>query len=254
VNPNARIPKVLLGTAILLAPDLASAQGGPPLRTDDPGTPSAGEVEINLALALDEASDHRLLRAPILDLNYGVSDHFQLKCEIPWVFLDEDGEDARNGLGNPIAGFKWRFLDARGAEPAMSIAPQVGFEPPASSSADRGIAATGTAILLPIQAAWDLEHVDVGIDFGRLFHDRGADGWIAGVALSRALSETCELAAEIFGDASSDFDVSRGVVDVGSRIELEPGRILLAAIGTGLWSEDGDRPGVSAYLGVQLLF
>jgi hypothetical protein len=47
------------------------AQGGPPLETDDPGTPGEGRVELNIALESERARDGTGYDAPRVDFNYG---------------------------------------------------------------------------------------------------------------------------------------------------------------------------------------
>ena len=50
----------------------ASAQGGPPMITDDPGTPGNGKWENNLAVAFEHRPNERSFDSPAIDLNYGV--------------------------------------------------------------------------------------------------------------------------------------------------------------------------------------
>ena len=116
----------------------ALAQGGPPLRTDDPGTPGDGNWEINIAFTVESLEDETELEVPLLDINYGVGDAIQLKFELPWIILHEDGEGTKHGLGNSTLGVKWRFLDEDPDGLSMSVYPQFEFKNP-TSSGDRGI-------------------------------------------------------------------------------------------------------------------
>src|SRR5690242_14707903 len=70
---------------VFLSAVAALAQGGPPMRTDDPGTPGNGNVEINLAVTSDRRADERVLEAPLVDINYGLGERIQLKVEVPFV-------------------------------------------------------------------------------------------------------------------------------------------------------------------------
>src|ERR1043166_6823829 len=63
----------------------ARAQGGPPLLTDDPGTPGPGHWEINLAATMERGRAGRTFELPLLDITYGVGERIQLKFEAPWV-------------------------------------------------------------------------------------------------------------------------------------------------------------------------
>jgi hypothetical protein len=78
------IPFLFIGA---LWPGAASAQGGPPLMTDDPDTPGPGYWEINLAVLLQKSHGEQRLDLPRLDVNYGVGERIQLKFEMPWVDL-----------------------------------------------------------------------------------------------------------------------------------------------------------------------
>ena len=75
-----------LGLALLLAcldaADL-QAQGGPPLETDDPGTPGAGHIELNLSIEAERERGGTLYDAPRIDANLGLGARFQLKLEVP---------------------------------------------------------------------------------------------------------------------------------------------------------------------------
>jgi len=62
---------------------MAQGQGGPPMVTDDPGTPGGGHWEINLAWTGEHSSGETTQDAPLLDLNYGVGDRLQVKYEVP---------------------------------------------------------------------------------------------------------------------------------------------------------------------------
>src|SRR5438105_2551565 len=89
-------PWVLL--VIALTPRFVSAQGGPPLITDDPGTPGSGHWEINLALTTEQTRRERLFALPLVDINYGLGERIQLKCETPWLL--RQGSGTLSGLGS----------------------------------------------------------------------------------------------------------------------------------------------------------
>ena len=138
--------------SFLAAAAVAHAQGGPPMITEDPGTPGDGNWEINLALAMEQMRGERLFEAPILDVNYGAGDSVQLKYEVPWVFLDEEGDDATSGLGNSEFGVKWRIVDQEESGLDVSIYPQLEFENP-TGSRRRGLIDPGVRLAMPFQLA-----------------------------------------------------------------------------------------------------
>jgi hypothetical protein len=57
---------------------VAFAQGGPPMITDDPGTPGNGNWENNLAIVFEHRHNETSIETPEIDLNYGVGEHIQL--------------------------------------------------------------------------------------------------------------------------------------------------------------------------------
>jgi len=94
---------------------------GPPLLSDDSGTPGNRRWEINCAFTTTRSSNEWLLNAPLLDLNYGLGDRIQLKYEVPWVVLNSDEEGVKSGPGDSLAGVKWRFLDNDRDGVSMSV-------------------------------------------------------------------------------------------------------------------------------------
>src|SRR5881394_1031998 len=96
-------------TAAILA--VLLTQGGPPLLTDDPGTPGDGKSELNLAFTVEKFRHDTLYEAPLFDFNYGVGERIQLKLELPWLIDHETPGPDASALGNALLGFKYRFLD-----------------------------------------------------------------------------------------------------------------------------------------------
>ena len=127
----------------LVVPCSAFGQGGPPMITDDPGTPGDGNWEINIAWTVEHAGSSTVQQTPLLDAAYGVGDRLQLKLEVPWVVANEPGIGSRDGLGNSNLGVKWRFFDAGEDGWLISTFPQVEFRNPGPNSVERGLAEAG---------------------------------------------------------------------------------------------------------------
>jgi hypothetical protein len=92
----AGIALFLLGTVPL------AAQGGPPLRTDEPGTPGNRNWEINVASTQFWSKAEREFESPLLDINYGLGDRIQLKYEVPYLFDSDHGAPFKGGFGNSL--------------------------------------------------------------------------------------------------------------------------------------------------------
>jgi hypothetical protein len=88
------------------------AQGGPPMITDDPGTPGNGHWEINLAWTDQRTPGSTLFGLPLLDANYGVGDRIQLNYQGSWNVLRNAGEDTESGMSDSQLAVKWRYYDA----------------------------------------------------------------------------------------------------------------------------------------------
>ena len=70
--------------AIILAfvmRESAFGQGGPPMITDDLGTPGNAKWENNLAIAFEHRFGETAYDVPAIDLNYGVGGHIQLTLQ-----------------------------------------------------------------------------------------------------------------------------------------------------------------------------
>jgi hypothetical protein len=236
---------------------LAAAQGGPPLLTDDPGTPGPGHWEINIATLVETSSLGRRVEAPRLDLNYGVGERIQLKFEMPWAIVRDAGDVGQTGAGNALAGVKWRFLGGEGMTGGMkggmkiawSIYPQFEFNT-ARSSVTKGIVEDGRQFLLPTQLTFELAHVELNGEVGRNFVEGGPGDWIFGLATEASLSRRLELLAEIHGERA-DGEPTELVANVGARRMLTPQLILLLAVGRPVRSVPDEGPRGNLYIGLQ---
>jgi hypothetical protein len=231
----------------------ACAQGGPPLITDDPGTPGANNWEINLSLAMEQKANAREFETPLLDVNYGVGERLQLKFEIPWVVVDEEGSGTQNGLGNFEIGVKWRFLDEDQSGVNMSIYPQLTFNNPTSSD-NRGLVDEGIEFFFPVEIARSVGIVELGFEAGYAFVEQGEDEWAFGFVVAYPLSDSLELLGELHEIAARDFGNDEGIVNLGFTYQFTEHVGLLGSAGTALWSSTGERTEVLAFLGLQFAF
>lgn len=246
-----RTPRLtVLAAAVFLLAAAAPvrSQGGPPLLTDDPGTPGAGRWEVNIAFTLDRTSASREIGAPLVDANYGWGDRLQLKLEIPWILADDDAKGRRSGLGNPLLGVKWRFLDEDKAGVAVSTYPQLGFNL-ASSSADRGLVERETSFLLPVSAVKRVGPVSIDVEVGRVFRN-GGGFWVGGVAVGHAFGKA-EALAEVFRTSGREAADRQMVVNLGGRFRMGEHATLLFSAGGSVYDGEGPHH-VVAYLGLQL--
>ena len=245
--------RLLVAALLAFQTTLLFSQGGPPLITDDPGTPGDGVWEINLAFAVERFPDEKLYEAPLLDINYGVGERIQLKFQVPWVFLDSDEGGSKNGLGNSQVGVKWRFFDQETEFIDMSVYPQFSFNNP-TSSADRGTVEEGTDLFLPIELERDFGWFSLNPEIGFLFKEEGGDEWAYGLALGYEAFEELELIGEVRGEADDGLNKHRVVFNLGLRWEFSKHVGFLLSGGRGFRGSLADEPELLSYVGLQFLF
>jgi hypothetical protein len=229
----------------------ALGQGGPPMLTDDPGTPGDGHWEINVAYIPEESRDgSRSANGPLLDMNYGVGDRVQLKYQVPWLIAADPGRPSQAGLGDSQVGVKWRFYDDPAAELAISTYPQLTFNNP-TSSVQRGLVESDTALLLPFEFQGKLGPLDWNAEVGREFHARSEDLWIYGLALGREVNSRLELAVELHGTGRFARNEDQLIANLGARIKLTEHETLLVSAGRSVNRTHGTELTFTGYLGVQ---
>lgn len=219
------------------------------MRTDDPGTPGNGNWEINVAATVDRQPDERFYETPLLDVNYGLGERMQLKFEIPWVVRTTDS-DTQNGLGNSLAGVKWRFYENDKRRVELSVYPQLEFNNP-NSSADRGLVDRGVRLLLPMEATKTIGPVNINAEGGYWITQFESNEWIAGVVAGRQVKPRLELLAEIYGTGKTDGSEHEESVDVGGRYKLRERLLLLFMIGHSFHEVGLEGGNWVGYLGLQ---
>src|SRR5207248_5615322 len=110
---------------VAVATRIAFGQGGPPMITDDPGTPGNGKWENNFAIAFEHRPGETAYDVPAIDLNYGVGEHIQLTLQTAPVLLKRSGHGLIGGGGGTEAAAKWRFRDEAMSDVDRSMFPRV---------------------------------------------------------------------------------------------------------------------------------
>lgn len=82
---------------------------GPPMHSNDPFVPSLHEFEVNIAVE-GEHREHRLFRAPIIDLNYGIAESVQLTLETAYAHTDKEAYNQSDFDSFEVA-VKWLFYE-----------------------------------------------------------------------------------------------------------------------------------------------
>jgi len=256
-----RMRPVLLHAAVallagcLLAPPGARAQGGPPLLTNDPGTPGAENWEINIAAMPVLSRDQNTYQLPQLDINYGIGPCIQLTLEIPYVVATIPGAPRATGWSNASPGVKWRFIDnKRGWN--VSFFPQLATGG-ASGDVRSGIATAGTRILLPIEVQKNIGPLEVNAEAGYYvpFHEanEGHEERILGLALGHQFTKKLEVIGEVYNDSAMAAPPHNTTWDAGARYEFHRGLIALAMAGRNFTPTPDSAPTFIGYFGIQIL-
>jgi hypothetical protein len=231
----------------------ARGQGGPPMITDDPGTPGNGRFEINIAATLERRPHEQSWGLPALDINYGLGDRIQLTLQTSLVILTRSDHGAIGGLGSTEAALKWRFLDEDTNGFSVSTFPRVIFNV-AQSSVRRGLADDGTRVQFPVQVARKLGIVDVDLEFGPRLSSVGRSEWLYGVVGGIDVTKTTELMAELHGTSRISFDQDVLTANFGIRQKLTDHAILIASLGHEVRTPADQPLAFIGYCGVQLLY
>lgn len=249
ITPKARVlQRGLLTLLLAVGPLAVQAQGGPPMVTDDPGTPGDGNWEINLASLGQHSQQGWLYTVLDADINYGWGDRLQLKVDSPWNATRSQGAWA-GGSGTTLFGVKWRFYDDDATGWAISTYPQLGLnlQP---GSVRRGLAAPGKSFLLPVETTTHLGPVDIDMELGRNFEQDGTDSWIAGLILAHTYANRVEVMAEVHEQWSPAHPST--LLNLGTRWEIDKGLSVMGALGREVGAADPSRLSTLAYLGFQL--
>lgn len=238
--------------AVAFVARAAFAQGGPPMITDDPGTPGPGKWENNLAIIFEQRSAATLYNLPEIDLNYGVGEHIQLTLQNAPVLLARSDHGPIGGLGGTEAAVKWRFLDEDATGIDMSMFPRIIFNIQ-QSSARRGLAEPGTRFQIPFQIAKTLGRFHADAEFGPVGITVGRSELLYGIVGGFEVAKPTMLMAELHGTSRMNFSQQVLTLNFGLRQEITESRILIVSFGHEIVSPDEPLAFIG-YFGVQLLY
>jgi hypothetical protein len=240
---------------LFLAPRFAFAVAGPPLITDDPGTPGPGNWEINLAVTADSSDANYTYGVPFVDLNYGWGDRIQLKYQVPWSLTkDKDAGISHDGFDRSQAGVKWRFQDKESSGVAISTYPQITFPSPVPVSIRNPDVGNGTDFFLPLEAEETLGHWDFNEELGFNWVDQSQGQVEGGLAITYTLNESLIFLGEIHERVQDSFSDHELLVNLGTVFAINHLSNGLFAIGRSLHDFGGVPHRLLVFAGIQLHF
>src|SRR5437899_8025358 len=230
----------------------AFGQGGPPMITDDPGTPGPGKWENNIAIAFEHRPHETAYELPAIDLNYGVGEHIQHTLQGGPVLLKRSGHGLIGGLGGTEAAVKWRFLDEEKSGFDASMFPRVIFNI-TQSSVRRGLAEDGTRFQIPFQTAKTFGRFHADAEFGPRARTIGRSEWLYGIVAGYDVAKPTMLIAELHGTSRMNFTRDVLTLNVGLRHEFTENYILILSMGHELRSPD-QPTALIGYFGMQFVY
>ena len=244
---------IVLAMFSFLSASQARAEAGPPLLTDDPGTPGSNNWEINVAVTSQINHDWSSIQAPIADLNYGLGEHVQLKYEVPWV-LSKDASDSQSGLDQSIAGVKWRFVDKEKYGIAISTYPQYTFHTPVAQLQPLSdFQNVGNDFLLPVEIEESAGKFDINEELGYRIVSGDSNLFLYGLATRYPLARHVALLGEVHGNILSNFRDDELMMNVGSVIRANESLNVLVSAGRSLRTFDQTPTTYLTYAGLQFI-
>jgi hypothetical protein len=231
---------------------VAFGQGGPPMITDDPGTPGNGKWENNFAIIFERRPNETSIDVPQIDLNYGAGEHIQLTLQTAPVLLKRSGHGLIGGPGRTEAAVKWRFLDEATSGFDMSMFPRVIFNV-SQSSVRRGLAEDGTRFQIPFQAAKAFGRLHVDAEFGPRASTVGRSEWLYGVVCGFDVTKQTMLMTELHDESRMNFTRDVLTLNFGLRHEFTENYILIVSMGHELRSPD-QPTALIGYFGMQFVY
>jgi len=248
-----RTRRFVFAALLVFVSRFAFAQGGPPMITDDPGTPGNGKWENNLAIVFSHVPNEWSIDAPAIDLNYGWGDHIQLTLQGGPALLKRGGHGLVGGVGGTEAAVKWRFLDEEKSGVDVSMFPRIIFNVQ-HSSVRRGLAEDGTRFQIPFQAAKKLGPIDLDAEFGPLVSSVGPGELIYGVVADTEVTKATTIVAEVHAISGTNFTRDVVTLNFGCRHKLNDHAIWLTSVGHDVHSGNDEPLALIGYCGVQLLY
>ncbi len=243
---------LLMAVLITLCSTFATAQGGPPYYTNDPGTPGHLNWEINVGYMPFYFQGQSISHTPDVDINFGVGPRIQLTYENAWLRVKPPEATTRFGLGQSNPGVKWRFYDAGEGHLSISMFPQFFLNNP-NDAVRRGITPASQTFELPIEFSDKVGPVDVDFELGYDFVHKGPNGWISGLVVGRDITHKLELDMELYNQGTFHPLQNQPTIDLGGRYKIHSPIIFLFMAGRSLKPSSSDQTYFLGYFGLQFL-
>ncbi len=234
---------------LLFAATVVILAAGPPYTTDDTETPRRRGWEINLSSVLARSHTMRQAQIPLFDLNFGLTDNFQLDLEIPVYRVSQPGQAAATGLGDVMVGIKWRFLEESKSLPQVAFYPQVCLP---TGNTDKGLGAGKACYIFPVSAEknWGKWTAYANVGYAVQKAAGAPNYFYYGAVVTREMAKGLEIGAEIFANAAAFAGAeSQDGFNIGAELQISRSLVLLASAGRAFHGAGTFQ----AYIGIQIL-
>jgi hypothetical protein len=248
---NARKNSAAICIVVLICCAATFAQGGPPLISDDPGTPGNNQWEIDISYPYEASSVYATMDLPILDINYGLGDHIELSYLGGWL-AGKNSQGWRDGWDDSLFGVKWRFLDQDKSGVDMSIYPQLSINT-TTSLVRAGLAESGVGFYFPFEIAKTIGKWELDAEWGYQYWQHDKDQWQGGPVIGYILTDRIELLGEARFTFDQSFENYDLILDGGFRLDLVEHVQLLFAAGRSVRNGD-DHANLYLYAGLGFTF
>jgi hypothetical protein len=212
--------------------NICAQGGGPPMITDDPGTPDPGEWEINVSFDSEIHGQETELESPLLDINYGLNERTQLKIESPYLLTKEEGEPYHGRQSDISLGVKYRFFDEDKYFFSFSMYPAITL-----STVKDGY----HEYALPVELEKTFGTWVLGAEFGYAYVKDDQDYFLTGLLVGHGFSDKFEAVGEVnlAADRESIENMVETVVNFGIRDKISEVVNLIVSMGTGVTAPHG---------------
>ena len=219
--------------------------GGPPMLTDDPGTPGNNNWEINSTINTSFRRSTEL-EVPLLDINYGLKNRTQLKIEMPYILVNDSANKFNTGLGNPLPGIKFRFVEDTIHSFTISTFPQISV--PLIKGGER-------ELKLPVEFEKQFGIWTLGEEVGYISFSPGEGNFFSGTLVGVKLSSRFDLMGEIYVETNFLKENTTSILaNTGLRFVINDRLIFMHSMGTQLAALNTERTYFISFTGVQWLF
>jgi hypothetical protein len=232
----------------------ATANAGPPFRTDDPEPIELGHYEFYTFSTGTVVSDGTSGVLPGFEFNYGLIPNGQFHIVAPVAFDSPSDDSNQFGYGDTELGFKYRFIQ----EEEEGWRPQFGFFPLVelpTGNEKRGLGAGHVLAFLPI---WVQKSFGDWTSYGGggYWINQGSDGdknyWFVGWLLQRKVTDKLTIGGEIFHQTADAIDAEDSTgLNIGTIYDFNEHNHLLLSTGRG-FQNVSDTNRFSFYVGYQI--